>query len=81
MSFFDLQKEPPERQINPRQVVRRLSKSSVADLAKVFGKDLDTVFISMKRSGLQVECGNETVKELAEKNKTSPDSLLTYFVQ
>ncbi len=81
MIFFFRTQQEVKSKLNPKQVVRKLGNASSADLAKVFGKDPDAVIALMKKDGLQVDSSEETAKDLAEKNKTSPDNILSYFVK
>jgi len=80
MVFFGTQQEAKSK-LNPKQVVRKLANASSADLAKVFGKEPDSIIAFMKKDGLQVDSSDETVKSLAEKNNTSPDNILSCFVK
>jgi hypothetical protein len=75
---FGQQRESGER-INPREIAFKLSKASANDLAKVFGKDVNTVFAAMKSDGLRVGDSGETAQELARDNKTSPEWIVSYF--
>jgi hypothetical protein len=79
--FFSMIQQETVKKVNPRQVVRRLAQANAGDLAKVFGKDPNSVLTSMKSSGLQVEGTDETINDLAKKNNTSTDGILLYFVQ
>lgn len=81
IGYFSLTQKEPSQKVNPKQVVRKLTKSKTADLAKVFGKDSSAIAASMQKDGLQVEGSDETVEEVAHANKTSPDRILMYFVQ
>jgi hypothetical protein len=74
---FALQREPP-RGMSSRRVIRKLTEASPADVAKVFGKDLNQVFASMKSDGLSTEAAT-TLQQLADRNKQPPEKILDYF--
>lgn len=66
---------------NPRQVVHRLAEGSLADVAKVFGKDLNAVVSDMKNDGLNVGDTSARLEDIAKANNKPPEGLLTYFLQ
>ena len=77
-SSFGDQHEPGTG-INPREIIHKLSQASAANIATVFGKDINTVLASMKRDGLHVEGSDESVEQLARANQKPPEGILTYF--
>ena len=81
IGYFSLTQKETSQKVNPKQVMRKLTKSKTVDLAKVFGKDSSAIAASMEKDGLRVEGFDETVEDLAHANKTSPDHILMYFVQ
>ena len=48
------------RGMNPREVFSKLSQAKANDVAKVFGKEVNSVLASMKSDGLQVSGSGET---------------------
>jgi hypothetical protein len=70
-----------ERNMNPRELMGKLTQASATDPAKVFGKDVNTVFARMKGDGLQAEGSTMTVQALAQENHQSPDGILVYFAK
>lgn len=69
------------RGMNPREVFFKLSQAKVNDVAKVFGKDLDSVLASMKNDGLHVQGSGETLQAVAQANQRPPEAILVYFVK
>ena len=67
--------------INPREVINKLSQADANDLAKVFGKDVNSVFASMKSDGLEIVSPNESVNRLAFQNQKPPERILIYFLK
>ena len=78
-ALFGMQSEPA-RGVNPRRVVHKLTEANATDVAKVLGKDVSQAFAAMKRDGLDIGNGSDTIEQLAEKNKQPPDKILSYFV-
>jgi hypothetical protein len=66
--------------VSPKEVVRELSHGSVSSVARVFGKDADSVIASMRRAGFQVLGADQTLEALAHENQKKPELILTYFV-
>ena len=66
---------------NRQRTLRKLSQAHAGDVAKTLGKDVDTVYASMKADGLQVRGGDETVEELARGSDRPPEAILTYFMK
>lgn len=69
------------RGMNPRELMSKLSQAKNTDLAKVFGKNFDSVAAQMKSDGLQVDGANLTVQQLAQNNHQPTDRILSYFVK
>lgn len=80
-AFFAASPEQPKSKINPKQIVSRLSQASLADLAKVFAKDANTVVQVMQKDGVRVTGTDQNLQSLSQENQKSPDSLLAYFLQ
>jgi hypothetical protein len=66
---------------NPRDVMNKLSQANANEVAKVFGKDVNSVFASMKTDGLQVKSGDESLIQLAFQNHRPPEGILFYFLK
>jgi hypothetical protein len=81
VAFFTFGKNEKEQGVSPRAVVRKLSQAHAGDVAKTLGKDVDTVYASMKADGLQVRGSDETVQELARDNGRPPETILNYFMK
>ncbi len=80
-AFFFFGKTGTDRGANPRAIMHKLSHANANDIARVFGKDVNNVFLSMKADGLRVRGADETIQELANQNQKPPDRILVYFVQ
>lgn len=66
---------------NASALAAKLATAHADGLASAFGKDADTVLASMKKDGLKVDGGAETVQDLARQNRKSPEEVLMYFVR
>ena len=84
-AYFTLAQSEPRRQgrgnMNPREVMGKLAKASASDVAKVFGKDVDSVYARMKKDGLHADDKYKSVQDLAADNDKSPEGILAYFVK
>jgi hypothetical protein len=81
VAFFTLAKPEKDQGVSPRAVVRKLSQAHAADVARTLGRDIDTVYASMKADGLQVRDSGVTVQELAGDNRKPPEAILYYFMK
>lgn len=81
LAFALAPKEEENRGPNPRELVRRLSRGSAANVAGALGTDVNSVLASMKNDGLRVEQPDETIGALAEGNGKSPELILSYFLR
>lgn len=81
MAFFGLAQGNTSQGVNPREILYKLSQAHADDLAKTFGKDVNSVFASMKNDGIQVGDTGETVQGLAQRNQKAPDGMLSYFMK
>ena len=79
MALFAFSPKEADNGMNPRLVVRKLAQAPAPDVARVFGKDIQSVLTSMKGDGLQVGTPNQTIDELAQLNQKRPEQLLLYF--
>ena len=80
--FFSIsQREQDGDGINPRAIVHKLFNGNAGDVAKAFGKNVNSVFALMKNDGLHVESGDESIQELARLNQKSPETVLAYFAK
>lgn len=67
--------------VSPREVVNKLAHAHAADIARVFGKDEDSVMASMRKDGLSFDDKDEPLAQLAERNHIPPERVLVYFVK
>ena len=81
IAFASFGEHRDDRGGNPREMMHKLSQASARDLAKVFGKDVETVIDSMNGDGVHVTSPDQTLMQVAEQNKMPPDNLLNYFVR
>ena len=81
IAYFTFAQSGKEPGVSPRAVVRKLAQANAADVARSLGKDVDTVYASMKADGLQVRGKDETVQELAHDNRKQPEAILNYFMK
>ncbi len=80
-AFFTFGQREPRREMSPREVIGKLSRAKATDLAKVFGKDVNSVFAKMKKDGLQAEDTGRSVQDLAGDNHKTTEGILNYFVK
>jgi len=80
-ALFTFGTKEADQGMSPRAVVRKLVQASASDVAKVFGKDVDTVFASMRSAGLHAGNTADTVQEIARDNHRPADAILIYFVR
>lgn len=66
---------------SPRLVVAKLSSAHADDLARAFGKPIESVFAAMAADGLAPADAGETIAHLAERHHLAPDRVLGYFVR
>jgi hypothetical protein len=81
VAYFTFGQPEKEQGVSPRAVVRKLVQANAADVARTLGKDVDTVYASMKADGLQVRSAGETVQDLARDNRKQPEAILNYFMK
>ncbi len=81
VGFFAFGQKETSGEVNPREVIHKLSQASANDVAKAFGKNVNSVFAAMNGDGLHVGSTDETVQELAEQNQRPPKGILIYFVK
>jgi hypothetical protein len=81
VSFASFGEDRHHREGNPREVMQKLSQASVRDLAKVFGKDVNSVLALMAGDRLRVGTPDQTLSQLAQNNQKPPEALIGYFVR
>ena len=83
VGVFSLARQPQKGNpgVNPRQVMQKLTQASLADLAKVFGKDANAVIAAMTSDGLRVEGQGQTIAQLAQINQKQPELILNYIAK
>jgi len=80
--FFSMEgQEGSGGAMSPGKVFQKLSQASARDVAKVFGKDPDSVLADITRDGLQAGTPDETVMQLAQRNHQAPNRILVYFTK
>lgn len=71
---------PQEPRVSPGEVMDKLTQARMDQIAGIFGKDVSTVVTAMKSDGLQTGTSDETLRELAHRNRKPSGALLRYFV-
>jgi hypothetical protein len=80
-AFLAFGKKETNEGMSPRAVVRKLVQASASDVAKVFGKDVNKVFASMKSDGLDASNTADTVQKIAGDNQKPAEAVLVYFAK
>ena len=78
--FFSFGRREEGGGVTPRAVMHKLAQGNASDVARAFGKDVSSVFASMKNDGIRGG-GDETVQQLARQNQKSPEDILAYFAK
>ena len=81
IAYFTFTQQAKEQGVSPRAVVRKLAQANAGDVARILGRDADTVYASIKADGLQVRSAGATVQQLALDNQKPAEVILKYFVK
>ena len=78
--YFGFIHKETNRGVNTQDVVHKLLPGRATDIAKAFGKDVNTILASMTSDGVRVTGPEETIEAIGRDNKRRPESILLYFV-